>query len=101
MSASAEADGSRLVLAGRITAGNVSAVRRRGGGWLATLSPGASARVDLAAVTTASSVVLSLLLCLRRRAGQRQVTLTFAGTPEDLVGLSRLNGVSRWLTGPG
>lgn len=100
MSASAEPDGNRLVLAGRITAGNTLAIRQRGEAWLAYMAPGARASVDLLAVTTASSALLSLLLCLCRRAGQRQVTLTFTGTSDDLVGLSRLNGVSRWLTGP-
>lgn len=98
MTASAEPDGNRLALTGRITADNVLAIRQRGEAWLASLSPGAPASVDLAAVTTASSVLLSLLLCLHRRADQRQVTLTFAGTPDDLAGLSHLNGVSRWLT---
>lgn len=98
MSASAEPDGNRLALAGRVTADNVLAIRKRGEAWLASLPAGASASVDLTAVTTASSVLLSLLLCLHRRAGHGQVTLTFAGTPDDLSGLSRLNGVSRWLT---
>lgn len=98
MTASAEPDGNRLALAGRVTADNVLAIRRRGESWLASLPPGTSASVDLSAITVASSVMLSLLLCLHRRAGQQQVTLTFAGTPEDLSGLSRLNGVSRWLT---
>ncbi|MFC4259573.1 STAS domain-containing protein [Marinobacter lacisalsi] len=100
MSASAEPDGNRLALAGQITADNVLAIRQRGEAWLASLTPGVPASVDLSAVTTASSVLLSLLLCLRRFADQRQVTLTFAGTPDDLVGLSHLNGISRWLTGP-
>lgn len=100
MSASAEPDGRRLLLTGRITAGNAPAIRVRGEGWLDSLSLGAPASVDLSSVTTASSVLLSLLLCLRRRAGQRQVSLTFAGASDDLVGLCRLNGVSRWLTGP-
>lgn len=98
MIASADPDGNRLALAGRITADNVLAIRKRGEAWVASLSPGAAASVELSAVTTASSVLLSLLLCLHRRAEEQQVTLTFSGTPDDLSGLSRLNGVSRWLT---
>lgn len=98
MSVSAESEGNRFALSGRITADNVLAVRKRGEAWLASLPSGTSARVDLSAVTTASSVLLSLLLCLHRRAGRQQVTLDFIGTPDDLSGLSRLNGVSRWLT---
>lgn len=99
MTASAEPDGSRLLLTGWITAGNAPAIRSRSEGWLDSLSSGTQASVDLSSVTAASSVVLSLLLCLRRRAGQRQVSLTFAGASDDVISLSRLNGVSRWLTG--
>lgn len=101
MSASVEPDGNRLTLAGRVTADNVLAIRQRGEAWLASLAPEAPASVDLSAVTTASSVLLSLLLCLRRQADQQQVALTFVGTPDDVAGLSHLNGVSHWLTGPG
>ena len=98
MNASAQPAGDCLTLAGRIHAGNVLEIRRRGESWLASLSSGTNARVDLAATSTASSVLLSLLLCLHREAARRQVPLTFTGVPDDLLGLSRLNGVSRWLT---
>lgn len=100
MSASVEPDGARLTLQGRITAGNVLGVRRRGEGWLATLAPGTQAVIDLSALTSASSVLLSLLLCLHRCAGRRRVEISFVQVPDDLSGLAQLNGVSRWLTGP-
>lgn len=98
MTAQAEPDGDRLALAGRIHADNVVDIRRRGEQWLASRSPGSNACVDLSAVTGASSVLLSLLLCLRRRADSLQITLTYAGARGDLLELARLNGVSRWLT---
>lgn len=99
MSASARPDGDRLALAGSVTADNVMALRDSGESWLASLSAGSRATVDLSGVAAASSVLLSLLLCLHRRADDQQVLLTFTDMPDDLAGLSRLNGVSSWLTG--
>lgn len=99
MSASARPDGNRLALTGRVTADNAQTLRNSGEAWLASLSASARATVDLAAVTSASSVLLSLLLCLHRRADQQQVTLTLEHVSDELAELSRLNGVSRWLTG--
>lgn len=87
-------------VSGEVTADNVLVLRHRGEAWLASLAPGACARIDLSAVSSASSLLLSLLLCWRRKAGKQQVELSFSGVPEALTALSHLNGVSRWLTSP-
>ena len=99
MTACVRKAGERLELAGRITADNVAELRRQGESWLAERASGAAVTIDLSSVSTASSLLLSLLLCWRRAASRQSMTLTFEGVPEQLLELSRLNGVSRWLTG--
>lgn len=99
MTASVRKAGERLELAGRVTADNVAELRRQGESWLAERASGAAVTIDLSSVSTASSLLLSLLLCWRRAASRQSMTLTFEGAPEQLLELSRLNGVSRWLTG--
>ncbi|MFW5824289.1 MAG: STAS domain-containing protein [Marinobacter sp.] len=99
MTATVRADGNRLALAGGVTADNVAGLRQQGEAWLASLPPASSAVVDLSAVASASSLLLSLLLCWQRAAVRQSLELSFSGAPEDLMALSRLNGVSRWLTG--
>jgi len=47
---------------------------------------------DLAAVGQVDSSALSLLLSLRRQAGT--TTLSFSNTPESLISLARLYGIS-------
>lgn len=98
MTATVRTDGNRLVIAGQVTADNVISLRRQGESWLVSLPPATRAVADLSAAAPASSVLLSLLLCWQRAAGRQGVGLQFAGIPGELAELSRLNGVSRWLT---
>ena len=99
MSASVKVADDRLELSGQVTADNAVALRRQGEDWLARLAPQAPAAVDLSAVTSASSLLLSLLLCWGRAAKVRSQQLTFEGGSDHLLELARLNGVAGWLTG--
>lgn len=101
MTASARHHGNQLTLAGRVSSDNALVIRQQGERWLCSLTPDTGAAVDLSGSTATSSVLLSLLLCLYRKAGERRIALAVTGASEELVGLARLNGVSHWLTGPG
>lgn len=99
MTASVREAGERLELAGQVTASNVVALRRQGERWLAGCATGAAVTIDLSSVSSASSLLLSLLLCWHRAASRKSQHLAFDGASDQLLELSRLNGVSRWLTG--
>ncbi len=99
MSANVKIADGRLELSGQITADNAVSLRRQGEGWIASLAPEAQVAVDLTAVTSASSLLLSLLLCWGRAAKTRSQQLTFEGASDHLLELARLNGVAGWLTG--
>ncbi len=99
MDATVEGQSGTLSLSGRITADNVVALRDQGEQWLARHGDGGAVTVDLTGVESASSVLLSLLLCWHRAAASEGLQLHYAGVSGDLAELSRLNGVSRWLTG--
>ena len=70
MTASVRKAGERLELAGRVTADNVAELRRQGESWLAERASGAAVTIDLSSVSTASSLLLSLLLCWHRAASR-------------------------------
>ncbi|GAA4647762.1 hypothetical protein GCM10023116_00240 [Kistimonas scapharcae] len=53
--------------------------------------------VDLSAVTRADSAALALLLSLMRDAGNKQVSLTFTGLPDELMALAGVCGVDSLL----
>ncbi len=99
MTASVRVAGERLELAGQVTADNVVCLRQQGEDWLSRQSGQSVVTIDLSSVSTASSLLLSLLLCWHRAAAARSQTLTYEGASPDLLELSRLNGVSSWLTG--
>ncbi|MGM0569674.1 lipid asymmetry maintenance protein MlaB [Marinobacter sp.] len=99
MTASVRVAGERLELAGQVTADNVVDLRRQGEDWLSRQPGQVAVTIDLTSVSTASSLLLSLLLCWRRAAEGRSQSLTYEGASPDLLELSRLNGVASWLTG--
>ncbi|SFR51788.1 phospholipid transport system transporter-binding protein [Marinobacter daqiaonensis] len=100
MKASVTEEGNRLILGGVVTADNALALRQQGERWLSSRTRGDRLSVDLSAVESASSVLLSLLLCWLREARRMNLTLAVKGASGQLLELSRLNGVSHWLTGP-
>ncbi|MFN2361577.1 MAG: lipid asymmetry maintenance protein MlaB [Marinobacter sp.] len=90
-------DDNRLTISGEIDPLTVVALRRQG----ESLIRGSSADlvVDLSAMTTAHSVVLSLLLCWQRLAQRRSQTLQFTGVGERLGSLAALSGLDGQLPG--
>lgn len=90
-------DDDRLTVSGPIDPLTVAALRKEG----ETLILGSKAdlTVDLAAMSTAHSVVLSLLLCWQRLARGRSQTLHFTGVSERLGSLAALSGLDEQLPG--
>lgn len=89
---SAVSDG--LVLSGGVSAGNVPALRQAGERLIDTSRAGGALTVDLSGLTSASSVLLSLLLCWGRYASHQGRTVNFQGASADLRELAQLNGVA-------
>lgn len=87
-----------LLVTGEVDASNVPALRRQGEDLIAK-APGSALTVGLTGLTTASSVLLSLLLCWQRAGAARGLTLSFTDASEDLSELARLNGVDSLLPG--
>lgn len=86
-----------LALSGAVTPDAAVALRRDGD---ARIRQGSGPlALDLAGVTGASSVLLSLLLCWQRLAAERQRPLRFCNAPNDLVALAALGGVDHCLAG--
>lgn len=90
-------DGDTLSVSGAIDPLTVVAIRREGEKWI--LASKADLKVDLSAMGTAHSVVLSLLLCWHRLAGARSQALRFTGVSERLNSLAALSGLDRQLPG--
>lgn len=91
-------EGNTLLVTGEVDALNAPALRRQGAELIAT-APGSGLTVDLAGLATASSVLLSLLLCWQRAGVARDLSLSFTGASADLAELARLNGVAAVLPG--
>ena len=89
--------GDTLTWSGTIDPLNVVAIRREGEKRI--LASKADLQVDLSAMHTAHSVVLSLLLCWHRLAGARSQALRFTGVSERLNSLAALSGLERQLPG--
>lgn len=100
MTASLVEQGGCLALSGRVTADNAVALREQGKRWLAAQAGNQPLTVGLGGAETASSVLLSLLLCWQREASRQQRELLFSDASAGLTELAKLNGVSRWLTSP-
>lgn len=87
----------RLAVSGSIDPLTVVALRKEGEELI--LGSKADLVVDLAAMSTAHSVVLSLLLCWQRLARGRSQTLHFTGVSERLASLAALSGLDEQLPG--
>lgn len=87
----------RLTVSGSIDPLTVVALRKEG----EKLIRGSKVdlTVDLTAMSSAHSVVLSLLLCWQRLALSRSQTLTFAGISDKLGSLAALSGLDDQLPG--
>ncbi|MDX1633851.1 MAG: STAS domain-containing protein [Marinobacter sp.] len=92
-------DQGRLTLAGEVTADSALALRADGEARIrAARSTGQTELVmDLAGLATASSIVLSLLLCWQRLARSEGLALTFIGTGERLRSLAGLSSLEAGL----
>ncbi|KPP99769.1 STAS domain-containing protein [Marinobacter sp. HL-58] len=90
-------DDNRLTVSGEIDPLTVVALRRQGESLI--LGSKADLVVDLSAMTTAHSVVLSLLLCWQRLAQGRSQALHFTGVGDRLGSLAALSGLDDQLPG--
>ncbi|MGO1502172.1 MAG: STAS domain-containing protein [Marinobacter sp.] len=84
-----------LSLAGAIDAHNVAPVRAEGERLIKTAS--GNLAVDLEGLSSAHSVILSMLLCWSRLAEKQNVSLAFTGAPDRLVSLAALSNLEDWL----
>lgn len=84
-----------LRVSGAIDAHNVAPVRAEGE-WLIKAANGNLA-VALDGLSTAHSVILSMLLCWSRLAEKQGVSLSFTGAPDRLVSLAALSNLEDWL----
>ncbi|MEX2474957.1 lipid asymmetry maintenance protein MlaB [Marinobacter sp.] len=96
-SAHVELTGSTLALSGAISPLNVVGVRKEGE-WLIASAPG-DLVVDVSALGTAHSAVLSLLLCWQRCATSLGRPLVFSGVSDGLVALASLSNLDTQLPG--
>lgn len=92
-----ELTGRTLTVNGAIDPANVLAVRRQGESLIASAPDDLT--VDLSAMSSAHSVVLSLLLCWQRLAVARGCALAFAGVSDRLVSLASLSNLDDQLPG--
>lgn len=91
----AELDAGVLSVFGAIDAHNVAPVRAEGERLVQTVS--GSLAVDLGGLSSAHSVILSMLLCWSRLADKQGVSLSFTGAPDRLVSLAALSNLANWL----
>ncbi|TBW56799.1 STAS domain-containing protein [Marinobacter halodurans] len=75
---------------------DVLALRKQGEAFLAEQG-GGECSIDLAGIDRASSVLVSLMLCWKRKADQQGVALGFAGVSDRLVELARMGNVADYL----
>jgi phospholipid transport system transporter-binding protein len=86
-------DGTRMLISGPVTLGNVAAVLEEGRRHVAD----GVQTVDLAEVSEMDSALLAVMLAWLRDAKVREQALTFANLPESLRTIGRLYGVDRLL----
>ncbi|MDO3720363.1 STAS domain-containing protein [Marinobacter sp. chi1] len=90
-------NGTTLSVAGEVNAETVMSLRSRGEALIRSArSPLA---VDLAGLEAAHSVVLSMLLCWQRAAGESGATLTFQNASDRLRSLAALSNLDRQIPG--
>lgn len=87
----------RLTVSGTVDPLTVVALRKQGEALI--MASKADLAVDLADMSSAHSVVLSLLLCWQRLAQGRGQTLHFTGVSERLGSLAALSGLDEQLPG--
>lgn len=92
-------DPGRLALTGEVTAASVLALRAEGERQIRAARQAGQDEltIDLAGLATASSIVLSLLLCWHRLARSEGLGLTFTGTSERLRSLASLSSLDTHL----
>lgn len=83
-----------LALRGSVSAANVQGLRRQGESLMAGMAGGQALTIDLSGLLSASSVLLSLLLCWGRYASSLGQDVSFEGASADLRELAQLNGVA-------
>ncbi|MBW7470524.1 STAS domain-containing protein [Marinobacter sp. M216] len=86
-----------LTVSGEVDGDSVVALRKQGETLLNTVN--VDLVVDLGTLKTASSVVLSLLLCWQRLANRRGVSLSYRGVSERLASLAALSNLDDQLSG--
>ena len=99
-------DSGCLVVTGEVTAGSVRALRAEGERLVGSSRSGSQSRggysevcIDLQGVATASSIVLSLLMCWQRFALSQGINIRFTGISDRLHSLASLSGLDRQLSG--
>lgn len=90
-------NGQTLAVRGHVDAGNVVTLREQGEVLIA--KAGGPLTVDLSALDSAHSVVLSMLLCWQRCAHQHQFSLVFQGFSDRLLSLAALSNLNGPLLG--
>ncbi|AOY87095.1 NTP-binding protein [Marinobacter salinus] len=88
-----------LVVTGEVTADTVVGLRKEGEKLIGTVA--ADLVVDLENLAEAHSIVLSLLLCWQRLAGQRGIALSYRGVSDRLASLAALSNLDDQLVGFG
>lgn len=95
--AQVELRGNTLTVSGTIDPLTVLVTRKQGETLIRSATE--DLLVDLSAMTTAHSVVLSLLLCWQRLAGSQGLTLSFSGVSDRLNSLAALSNLEDQLPG--
>lgn len=84
-----------LSLSGEVSADNVVALRNKGEGIIKHM-PSESA-INLAGLTSANTITLSLLLSWIRYAREKSVSLTIVQSPNQLFDMARVSGLEQIL----
>lgn len=84
---------SRARLVGAVLGSDILALRQEGEGWLAAVAA-TDCEIDVSGVSNASSMLLSLMLCWKRAALARQISLRFVGASDRLSGLATMSHVA-------
>lgn len=92
-------DDHKFAVSGQVDSSSVLALRAEGERLIGACQPEQNLCIDLADLATASSIVLSLLLCWQRQATARKVTLQYSGVGERLRALASLSNLDKHLSG--
>ncbi|WP_166254071.1 STAS domain-containing protein [Marinobacter salicampi] len=89
----------KLAVSGQVDASSVLPLRAEGERLIGACQPEQNLCIDLAELATASSIVLSLLLCWQRQATARKITLQYSSVGERLHALASLSNLDKHLSG--